>query len=90
MPIYALSGIDMAGGRMLTNDHDEMMAIVSGIDFEETVNGFGNPDDATLNYLTRTRDFLLKNKDNKDKMSHIQNPDQFISMIDQAIRNNFV
>lgn len=86
LPIYALSGIDMAGGRMLTNDHDEMMAIVSGIDFEETVNGFGNPDDATLNYLTRTRDFLLKNKDNKDKMSHIQNPDQFISMIDQAIK----
>jgi hypothetical protein len=86
LPIYALSGIDMAGGRMLTNDHDEMMAIISGIDFEETMNGFGNPDDDTLKYLTRTRDFLLKNKDNKDKMSHIQNPDQFISMIDQSIK----
>jgi hypothetical protein len=36
--------------------------------------------------LRRTRDFLLKNKENKGKMSHIQNPDQFINMIDQAIK----
>ena len=86
LPIYALSGLDLAGGRLANDDHTELMAIVSGVDFEPTMNGLGNPDTATLNYITRTRDFLLKNKDNKDKMAHIQNPDQFIKMLDQAIK----
>jgi hypothetical protein len=86
LPIYALSGLDLAGGRMVQDDHTELMAIVSGVDFEPSMNGLGNPDTATLNYLVRTRNFLLKNKDNKDKMAHIQNPDQFISMLDQAIK----
>jgi hypothetical protein len=86
LPIYALSGLDFAGGRIANDDYTELMAIVSGVDFEPTMNGLGNPDTATLNYLTRTRDFLLKNKDNKDKMAHIQNPDQFINMLDQAIK----
>jgi len=85
LPIYALSGIDYAGGSMVNDDAD-LMAIVSGIDFEDTVNGLGDPDTATLNYLKRTRNFLLKNKENKGKMAHIQNPDQFISMLDQAIK----
>ncbi len=85
LPIYALSGIDYAGGSM-ANDDADLMAIVSGIDFEDTVNGLGEPDTATLNYLKRTRNFLLKNKENKGKMAHIQNPDQFISMLDQAIK----
>ena len=44
------------------------------------------PEDATYNYLVRTRNYLLKNRDNKDKMAHVQNPDQFISMLDQAIK----
>ncbi|MDA3833532.1 MAG: hypothetical protein PF495_09060, partial [Spirochaetales bacterium] len=48
--------------------------------------GLGNAEDATLSYLKRTRDFLLKNKENKNKMAHIQNPDQFISMLNQAIK----
>ncbi len=86
LPIYALSGIDIAGGRMAEDSHTELMAIVSGIDFEDSINGLGEADTATLNYLRRTRDFLLKNKENKNKMAHIQNPDQFISMIDQAIK----
>jgi hypothetical protein len=86
LPIYALSGLDMDGGRIPDGDHTELMAIISGVDFEETINGLGDADEATLNYLKRTRDFLLKNKENKSKMSHIQNPDQFISMIDQAIK----
>jgi hypothetical protein len=85
LPIYALSGIDYAGGSM-ANDDADLMAIVSGIDFEDTVNGLGDPNAATLNYLKRTRNFLLKNKENKGKMAHIQNPDQFISMLDQAIK----
>ena len=34
LPIYALSGIDTAGGRMANNDHTELMAIVSGIDLK--------------------------------------------------------
>lgn len=86
LPIYALSGLDLAGGRLANNDHTELMAIVSGVDFEDTMNGLGDAEDATYRYLQRTRNFLLKNKENKDKMSHIQNPDQFISMIDQAIK----
>jgi hypothetical protein len=86
LPIYALSGLDMDGGRIPDGDHTELMAIISGVDFEDAINGLGNTDNATLNYLTRTRDFLLKSKENKGKMSHIQNPDQFISMIDQAIK----
>jgi LEA14-like dessication related protein len=86
LPIYALSGLDMDGGRIADEDHTELMAIVSGVDFEDTMNGLGDAEDATLNYLRRTRDFLLKNKENKGKMSHIQNPDQFINMIDQAIK----
>ncbi|WP_430933295.1 hypothetical protein [Saccharicrinis sp. 156] len=85
LPIYALSGIDYAGGSM-ANDDADLMAIVSGIDFEDTVNGLGDPDAATLNYLKRTRNFLHKSKENKGKMAHIQNPDQFISMLDQAIK----
>jgi LEA14-like dessication related protein len=86
LPIYALSGIDMAGGRMVDNGHTDLMAIVSGIDFDDNMSGLGNPETATLNYLRRTRDFLLKSKENKSKMAHIQNPDQFISMLDQAIK----
>ncbi len=86
LPIYALSGLDMAGGRIADEDHTELMAIISGVDFDDAINGLGSADDATLSYLTRTRDFLLKSKENKGKMSHIQNPDQFISMIDQAIK----
>ncbi len=86
LPIYALSGLDIDGGRIADENHTELMAIVSGVDFEDTMNGLGDAEDATLNYLRRTRDFLLKNKENKSKMSHIQNPDQFINMIDQAIK----
>lgn len=81
LPIYALSGVD-------TNDDDysEMMGIVSGVDFEETINGLGSPEDETLNYLIRTRDYLTKNTANKNKMAHVQNPDQFVSMLNQAIK----
>lgn len=86
LPIYALSGTDLAGGRQAQESHTELMAIVSGIDFEDTVNGLGDPEDATLKYLIRTRDFLLKNKNNKNKMAHIQNPDQFTAMLDQAVK----
>lgn len=86
LPIYALSGIDIAGGSMAQENHTELMAIISGVDFEDTINGLGTADDAALNYIIRTRDFLLKNKDNKGKMAHIQNPDQFISMLGQAIK----
>jgi hypothetical protein len=86
LPIYALSGIDVAGGSMAQENHTELMAIISGVDFEDTINGLGEADDAAYKYIIRTRDFLLKNKDNKGKMSHIQNPDQFISMLDQAIK----
>ncbi|MCW3806182.1 hypothetical protein [Plebeiibacterium marinum] len=86
LPIYALSGLDLAGGTVAHKDDTELMAIISGIDFEDAVNGLGNADDATYRYLVRTRDFLLKNKENKNKMAQIQNPDQFISMIDQAIK----
>ncbi|MBN2833446.1 MAG: hypothetical protein JXR48_00625 [Candidatus Delongbacteria bacterium] len=86
LPIYVLSGLDLAGGRQVQEDYTELMSIVSGIDFEDAINGLGDAEDATLRYLIRTRDFLLKNKDNKDKMAHIQNPEQFISMLDQAIK----
>jgi hypothetical protein len=86
LPIYALSGLDLAGGRMVQDGYTELMAIVSGVDFEPALNGLGDAEDATLRYLIRTRDFLLKNKDNQDRMAHIQNPDQFINMLDQAIK----
>jgi hypothetical protein len=86
LPIYALSGLDINGGSQAQDDHTELMTIVSGVDFEDSINGLGNAEDATLKYLIRTRDFLLKNKANKSKMAHIQNPDQFISMLDQAIK----
>lgn len=86
LPISVLSGIDIAGGIQARADHEELIAIVSGVDFDDAINGLGEVEDATYHYLVRTRDFLLKNQDNKDKMAHIQNPDQFISMIDQAIK----
>ncbi|MCU4176450.1 hypothetical protein [Carboxylicivirga sp. N1Y90] len=86
LPISVLSGIDLSGGRQVQGEHEDLMAIVSGFDFEETINGLGNAEDATYRYLVRTRNFLLRNKDNKAKMAHIQNPDQFISMVDQAIK----
>ena len=38
LPIYALSGLDMDGGRIADEDHTELMAIVSGVDFEDTMN----------------------------------------------------
>ena len=86
LPISVLSGIDLAGGTQAQNDHEELIAIVSGVDFDDAINGLGDADDATYKYLVRTRDFLLKDKTNKSKMAQIQNPDQFISMIDQAIK----
>ncbi|MCT4586421.1 MAG: hypothetical protein N4A71_01220 [Carboxylicivirga sp.] len=86
LPISILSGIDLAGGHQAQADHEELIAIVSGVDFDDAINGLGDADDATYRYLVRTRNFLLKNQENKDKMAHIQNPDQFIAMLDQAIK----
>ncbi|MBN2262801.1 MAG: hypothetical protein JW735_07810, partial [Prolixibacteraceae bacterium] len=86
LPISVLSGIDLAGGSQVQTGHEELIAIVSGVDFDDAINGLGDAEDATYNYLVRTRNFLLKNRDNKDKMAHIQNPDQFINMLDQAIK----
>jgi len=85
LPISVLSGIDLIGGHQAQADHEELIAIVSGIDFDETVNGLGDADDATYRYLVRTRNFLKK-EDNRARMAHIQNPTQFISMLDQAIK----
>ncbi len=86
LPISVLSGIDITGGHQAQADHEELIAIVSGVDFDEAINGLGDAEDATYRYLVRTRNFLLRNQDNKAKMAHIQNPDQFISMLDQAIK----
>ena len=86
LPISVLSGIDLAGGHQAQADYEELIAIVSGVDFDNAVNGLGDADDATYRYLIRTRKFLLRNQDNKAKMAHIQNPDQFVSMLDQAIK----
>ena len=86
LPISVLSGIDLAGGHQAQADHEELIAIVSGVDFDEAINGLGDAEDATYRYLVRTRNFLLRNADNKAKMAHIQNPDQFISMLNQAIK----
>ena len=81
LPIFALSGVN-------SNDdnHTELMSIVSGVDFDNTIDGLGSAEDATLNYLIRTRNFLMKSKGNKSKMAHIQNPEQFISMLNEAIK----
>lgn len=86
LPISVLSGIDIAGGVQAQANHEDLIAIVSGVDFDDAINGLGDAEDATYNYLVRTRNYLLKNRDNKDKMAHVQNPDQFISMLDQAIK----
>jgi len=86
LPISVLSGIDVAGGVQAQANHEDLIAIVSGVDFDDAINGLGDAEDATYNYLVRTRNYLLKNRDNKDKMAHVQNPDQFISMLDQAIK----
>uniref|UniRef100_UPI0021CB7A6C hypothetical protein n=1 Tax=Carboxylicivirga litoralis TaxID=2816963 RepID=UPI0021CB7A6C len=86
LPISVLSGIDLAGGHQAQANHEDLIAIVSGVDFDDAINGLGDAEDATYNYLVRTRNYLLKNRDNKDKMAHVQNPDQFISMLDQAIK----
>jgi hypothetical protein len=86
LPISVLSGIDLVGGHQAQASHEELISIVSGVDFDDAINGLGDAEDATYRYLVRTRNFLLKNKDNKDKMAHVQNPDQFISMLDQAIK----
>ncbi len=86
LPISVLSGVDLAGGVQAQANHEDLIAIVSGVDFDDAINGLGDAEDATYNYLVRTRNYLLKNRDNKDKMAHVQNPDQFISMLDQAIK----
>ncbi len=86
LPISVLSGIDLAGGVQAQTNHEDLIAIVSGVDFDDAISGLGDAEDATYNYLVRTRNYLLKNRDNKDKMAHVQNPDQFISMLDQAIK----
>lgn len=82
LPIHILSGV----GGVNDTDDTELMSIISGVDFEASIQGLGSADDAALNYLIRTRDFLLKSDQNKGKMSHIQNPDQFIKMLDEAIK----
>ena len=84
LPISVLSGIDMNGGSQA--DYEDLMAIVSGVDFDDAINGLGTPEDATLRYLIRTRNFLSK-EENQAKMAHIQNPTQFVAMIDQAIKH---
>ncbi len=86
LPISVLSGIDLAGGVQAQANHEDLIAIVSGVDFDDAINGLGDAEDATYNYLVRTRNYLLKNRNNKDRMAHVQNPDQFISMLEQAIK----
>lgn len=86
LPISVLSGIDLNGTVVKDNEFHDLMGIVSGVDFQESMNGLGSTEDATLKYLVRTRDFLLRNKANRERMGHIQNPEQFINMLDQAIR----
>lgn len=86
LPISVLSGIDLNSTLVKDDEFQELMGIVTGADFEDSINGLGNAEDATLKYLVRTRDFLLRNKANRSKMAHIQNPEQFISMLDQAIK----
>ena len=68
LPISVLSGIDLAGGHQAQADHEELIAIVSGVDFDEAVNGLGDADDATYRYLVRTRNFLKK-EDNRAKIA---------------------
>ena len=55
LPISILSGIDLAGGHQAKADHEELIAIVSGVDFDDAINGLGDADDATYRYLVRTR-----------------------------------
>ncbi len=85
LPISVLSGIGST--QKQKDDYTELMGIVSGVDFEQTVNGLGDPEDATYRYLVRTRDFLIRSRSNAQKMSHIQNPDQFIKMLEEAIKH---
>ncbi len=85
LPISVLSGIGNTQAQK--DEYTELMGIVSGVDFEQTVNGLGDPEDATYRYLVRTRDFLVRSKSNAQKMSHIQNPDQFIKMLEEAIKH---
>ena len=87
LPISVLSGFDMGGTQAQSSDYEELTGIVSGIDFEDSINGLGSFEDSTYRYLVRTRDFLLKNKANRSKMAHIQNPEQFIKMLDEAIKH---
>ncbi|BDD00729.1 hypothetical protein [Persicobacter psychrovividus] len=81
LPIYALSG--HSGGS--TADELELENIISGIDFDDTI-GTISDEDKTYNYLVRTRDFISKNQDNASKIAHIQNPVQFLDMLNQAIK----
>ena len=85
LPISVLSGLDLAGGTQAQANHEDLMAIISGVDFDDAINGLGNPEDDTLRYLIRTRNFLAKG-DNQAKMAHIQNPQQFVDMLNQAIK----
>ncbi len=86
LPISVLSGFSLGDTSPQANNYEQLMGIVSGIDFEESIDGLGNMEDATYRYLVRTRDFLLRSKENRLKMAHIQNPDQFIKMLDEAIK----
>ncbi len=86
LPISVLSGFDLGGTQATKNDYEDLMGIVSGVDFEDSLNGLGSMEDATYRYLVRTRDFLKRSKSNAQKMAHIQNPDQFIKMLDEAIK----
>ncbi len=84
LPISVLSGVGHTQAEK--DEYTELMGIVSGIDFEQAVEGLGSAEDATYRYLVRTRDYLKRSKANSSKMAHIQNPEQFIKMLDEAIK----
>ncbi len=77
MPIMMLSGVDEAA-------NDDLMGIISGIDFDNAIEGLGSADDATLNYLKRTQRYITKNP---ASIAHIQNPTQFLEMVNTAIKH---
>lgn len=74
MPINVLSG--------LSGNESELMAIVSGVDFEDAINGLGDVDSSVLAYLKRTRKYIAANP---TSIQNVQNPKQFLDMIDMAI-----
>lgn len=77
MPIMMLSGVN-------DSQDEDVVGVLSGIDFDHAVSGMGNFDQGIYNHIVRTRNAIKANPEN---ISTVKDPALYLKMLNTAINN---